>query len=264
MRSATRTALEAVRETLAELGDAADLSAGVEILSAGRTIAGAPQLLGVFGDATADADGKRALVQRVFASRSDAVRAVLSAVVAERWSSHLDLLAGIEDAGIRALARSAGPETSIERELFTFETAVRSDADLELALGTKLGSPEQKAALVERLLDGKASAQTIAILSALVQQPRGRRIGEIVRAASEIVAAEADQVVAVVISAAPLEHEQRDRLGRTLANRYGRTINLNEVVDPTVVGGIRVQVGGDVIDGTVNTRLQQLRLEFAG
>lgn len=264
MRSATRTALESVRETLAELGDAADLTTGVEILSAGRTIAGAPQLLGVFADATADADGKRALAQRVFAAPTDAARTVLSEVVAIRWSSQQDLLAGIEDAGIRAIARSAGPDTSIERELFAFEGAVRSDPQLELALGTKLGSPEQKAALVARLLEGKASAQTIAILSHLVQQPRGRRIGEIVRTASEIVAAEADQVVAVVISAQPLGHEQRDRLGRALANRYGRTINLNEVVDPTVVGGVRVQVGGDVIDGTVSSRLAELRLEFAG
>jgi F-type H+-transporting ATPase subunit delta len=264
MRSSTRSALASTREALTALGDGADLATGAEILSAGRTIAGSPQLLTVFADATADPAGKRILVQRVFAGQSDGTRAVLGAVVSHRWSSKQDLLAGVEDAGVRAVARSAGPDISIERELFMFEGAVRSEAGLELALGTKLGSPDQKAALVGRLLDGKASAQTITILSHLVQQPRRRRIGELVREASQMVADEADQVVAVVTSAAPLGHEQRDRIGRGLANRYGRVINLNEVVDPSVVGGVRIQIGGDVIDGTVRTRLRQLKLELAG
>ena len=152
----------------------------------------------------------------------------------------------------------------IEAELFAFETAVRSDADLELALGTKLGSPSEKASLVERLLAGKASAQTVTILAHLVQQPRGRRIGELVRDASRIVADQAGKVVATVITAAPLSESQAAKVARGLGERYGKDVSINHVVDPGVVGGVRVQVGGDVIDGTVATRLADLRLQLAG
>jgi F-type H+-transporting ATPase subunit delta len=185
-------------------------------------------------------------------------------VAGSRWSSQQDLLAGIEDAGIRAVAATAGPGSPIESELFAFETAVRSDAGLELALGTKLGSPAQKGALVERLLGPKASQQTVTIVSALVQQPRGRRIGELVRDASRIVAEQDGKLVATVVTATALTTAQSARVARGLAERYGKDISINQVVDPTVVGGVRVQIGGDVIDGTVSTRLSELRLQLAG
>lgn len=264
MRSATREALASTRAVLADLGGAADLAAGAEILAAGRAIAGAPQLLGLLSDPTADPAGKKVVIDRVFAGQSTATRAVLTAVAGSRWSSHQDLLVGIEDAGIRAVAATASSDTSIEAELFSFESAVRSDAGLELALGTKLGSPAEKSALVERLLGGKASAQTITILSHLVQQPRGRRIGELVRDASRIVAEQAGKLVATVTSAAPLSDGQAARVARGLAEKYGKDISINHVVDPSVVGGVRVQLGGDVIDGTVSTRLSELRLQLAG
>jgi F-type H+-transporting ATPase subunit delta len=263
MRSATREALRSTRAVLADLGGAADLATGAEILAAGRAIAGAQQLLVLLADPTADAVGKKVLIDRVFAGRSEATRAVLTAVAGSRWSSSQDLLAGIEDAGIRAVAATADAGTPIEAELFAFETAVRSDAGLELALGTKLGSPDQKGQLVERLMAGKASAQTIQILSSLVQQPRGRRIGELVRDASRIVAEQSDKLVAIVTTAAPLSDGQAARVARGVAERYGRDITVNQVVDPAVVGGVRVQVGGDVIDGTVATRLADLRLQLA-
>uniref|UniRef100_A0A942YAD7 ATP synthase subunit delta n=1 Tax=Neobacillus citreus TaxID=2833578 RepID=A0A942YAD7_9BACI len=264
MRSATREALGSTRAVLADLGGSADLAAGAEILAAGRAIAGAPQLLGLLSDPTADPAGKKVVIDRVFAGQADATRAVLTAVAGSRWSSQEDLLAGIEDAGIRAVAATAGADTSIESELFAFETAVRSDADLELALGTKLGSPSEKGALVERLLGSKASQQTVTILSALVQQPRGRRIGELVREASRIVADQAGKLVATVITATTLSDGQAARVARALSERYGKDISVNHVVDPAVVGGVRVQIGGDVIDGTVATRLAELRLQLAG
>ncbi len=158
MRSATREALASTRAVLSDLGSSADLAAGAEILASGRAIAGAPQLLGLLSDPTADPAGKKVLIDRVFAGQSNATRAVLTAVAGSRWSSQQDLLAGIEDAGIRAVAATAGPGSPIESELFAFETAVRSDAGLELALGTKLGSPAQKGALVERLLGAEGVA----------------------------------------------------------------------------------------------------------
>jgi F-type H+-transporting ATPase subunit delta len=264
MRSATREALASTRAVLADLGGAADLAAGQEILASGRAIAGAPQLLGLFSDATADPAGKKVVIDRVFASQSDATRAVLTAVAGSRWSSHDDLLAGIEDAGIRAVAATADASVDLDGEFFAFENAVRSDANLELALGTKLGSPAEKAALVERLLGGKASAQTIAILSHLVQQPRGRRIGELVRDASDIVADQADKLVATVFTAQPLDAGQTARVARGLQTKYGRAVSINSVVDPAIVGGVRVQIGDDVIDGTVSSRLADLKLQLAG
>jgi F-type H+-transporting ATPase subunit delta len=140
---------------------------------------------------------------------------------------------------------------------------VTSDAQLELALRSKLASTESKVALVERLLDGRASKETVAIARQLVEQPRGRSIRESVRAAARVVAAQDGLTIATVYAATPLPEAQAERLRSVLSSTYG-DLKLNQVVDPSIIGGLRVQIGDDVIDGSIASRLAELRLQLAG
>lgn len=264
MGSATREALASSRAALAVHVGTADLATGEGLLKAGRAIDGSSQLLSALANPSADGAAKAALVERVFASAvTPRALALLKAAVSVRWSSHDDLLAGIEDLGLRAIAASAPATTSIEGELFAFGAAVSSDAGLELALASKLGRADAKVGLVDALLSGKVSPQTLAIVRHLVQQPRGRRIGELLRHASAVVADQAGNAVATVTSAGALAPKQLERLKKSLAGRYGE-LTINQIVDPSVVGGLRVQIGDDVIDGSIATRLNDLRLQLAG
>jgi len=65
--------------------------------------------------------------------------------------------------------------------------------------------------------------------------------------------------VAEARSAVPLTADQQDRLRAALANATGKQVNLKVVVDPSVLGGIIATVGDTVIDGSVRTRLDQLK-----
>jgi F-type H+-transporting ATPase subunit delta len=265
MGSATREALESSRAALAALGGAIDLATGESLLDAGRVIGSSSQLLSALADPSADVAAKQALVSRVFGTAvTPPALELLKAVSAERWSNHGDVLAGIEELGLRATARSGAGDGRIESELFAFGTTVSSDAELELALASKLGLPEAKAGLVQALLAGKVSPQTLVIVRHLVQQPRGRRIGELLRHAATVVADQAGTTIATVISANALAPAQLDRLKKSLADRYGRALTLNQIVDASVVGGLRVQIGDDVIDGSIATRIADLRLQLAG
>jgi F-type H+-transporting ATPase subunit delta len=265
MGSATREALASSRTALAAGDSVADLATGESLFNAARVIGTSPQLLAAMADASADAAAKAALVTRVFGTTvTPGALRLLQAVAAERWSNSGDLLAGLEDLGLRTVAASAPAGTSIEDELFSFGVAVSSDDALELALASKLGPTEAKAALVDSLLAGKVSPQTLAIVRHLVLQPRGRRIGELLRHAAAVVADQAGYSVATVTSASPLTTPQLDRLKQGLANKYGRQLSLNLVIDPTLVGGLRVQIGNDVIDGSVASRLNDLRIQLAG
>lgn len=262
MGSATREALGAATATLAEQG-AVDLATGEQLLAAALVVDGSAALRSALSDDTAPVENRRSIVKSVFAAYTPAARAVLESLSSGRWSSEDDFVAGIERLGIRAVASSAPKSVSVADELFAFSTAVSSNAELELALGSKLGSAEGKVALVTKLLTGKASPQTIAILKALLAQPRGRRIGELVRYASTIVAEAFGYSIATITVAAPLTSDQTDRLGKALSSRYGTTIRINQLVDPAVLGGMRVQIGDDVIDGSIATRLTDLRLQLA-
>ena len=264
MGSATREALVAARKSLASVGDSNGLAIGEQLLKASRVIGESAQLRSALADPSAAPKDKAAVIAAVFSGIDKAAQTLLAALVAERWSDQDDLLAGIEEIAIRAIASAASNGTSIEDELFTFGTAVSSDAGLELAVGSKLGSAASKSTLVTALLAKGASAETLAIVDHLVQQPRGRRIAELLRTASSIVADVAGQTIATVFTATPLSAVQLDRLGTGLAKTYGRKVKLNQVIDPAIIGGLRVQVGDDVIDGSVSTRLTQLRLQLAG
>jgi F-type H+-transporting ATPase subunit delta len=263
MGSATRDALASAIATLDSVKGSDDLTTGEQLLEVGRIIGNSSQLRVALADHSADGPDKLGIIGALFGSYTEQTRAILGTAVQGRWSSEEDLLAGIEELGIRAIAVSAGEHISIESELFSFETAVRSDSALEFAVGSKLGSVESKVSLVDTLLRGKASAETIAIVRHLVQQPRGRRIGELLRFATSVVADQSGLAVATVSTAQALTPEQLERLTQGLAGQYGRGLRVNQVIEPALIGGVRVQIGDDVIDGSVATKLNDLRLQLA-
>lgn len=264
MGSATREALDQSKTALSDLARV-DLTTVAELFAAGRVVGDSGQLRSLLADPSAEAGVKATIVERVFArSLAPSSLELLKAVASARWSSQKDLLGGIEELGLRAAALSAGPDARLEAQLFAFSRTVSSDAELELALGSKLGSQDAKLALVDTLLTGNGSPEIVEIVKHLVLQPRGRRIGELLRHAASVVADQSGFAVATVSSARPLGAAQLERLEKGLAAQYGRAIRLNQVVDPAVIGGLRVQVGDDVIDGSIASRLGELRLQLAG
>ncbi len=262
MGSATRGSLGEARAALAQVSEVR-LETAEQLLQAGRVIGSSNQLRNLLGDPGLETSDKTEIVRRVFSGSLDEVALrLVTSIAGDRWSSDDDLLEAIEELGIRAAARSAAPGTDIVGELFEFGRAVRSNPSLELAVSSKLGTAAAKASLVTELLAG-ASQQTRLIVSHLVQQPRGRRVSELLRYASTVVSDEYERLVATVTVARPIAGEQLERLRAGLARAYGRNVAINQVIDESVIGGLRVQIGNDVIDGSVATKLNDLRLQLA-
>ena len=76
---------------------------------------------------------------------------------------------------------------------------------------------------------------------------------------TEMAAAAEDEVVAEVRSAVPLDDATLARLTAKLAATTGRAISVRTIVDPDVIGGVVTKVGDTVYDGSVRSRLQELR-----
>jgi len=94
--------------------------------------------------------------------------------------------------------------------------------------------------------------------------PRGIRTEQALDHYLEAAAARRRQLVAEVVAASPLTEAQRERLSASLRRIYGRDIRINLDVDPEVLGGLRIQVGGELIDSTVLARLHDARRTLAG
>jgi F-type H+-transporting ATPase subunit delta len=264
MGSATIQAIGGAKRALDGVPAADRLATGRALFAAAATIADSAPLRAALADGAAPVSAKTAVVDRVFAGLGASARAVLNTVVSTRWSSQGDLVSGIEEVAVRAVASSAPASVSISGELAAFGTAVSSDPELEYAVGSALVPGATKAKVVVSLLQGKASEQTVEILSRVIAAPTARRIGDLLRDTIAIVADEAGRSVATVESAAPLTDAQLLRIRASLTQRSGREVSLEHVVTPALVGGIRIRLGDEVIDGSVSRRLAELRLSLAG
>ena len=157
------------------------------------------------------------------------------------------------------IARAEGTLDEVEDELFRFARSYESSDALRNALTDDMIPAAKRQAIVEDLLGGKATSTTTQLVSMVVGTGRGRDLPAIIDQLVQRASSAKNLEVAEVRSAVALTSEQQIRLAAALANATGKQVNLKVVVDPSVLGGIVATVGDTVIDGSVRTRLDQLK-----
>lgn len=261
MGAATRASSRRAAEALAGVRRP-DAALGAELLAVARAVASSHQLAAVLADPGVPEQRREELVARVFTGLKPQTRDLVAVLVRGRWSDLGDLVGGIEELGFRALALGRGGD-GLERELFAVQRAVMSDAGLELALGSQASPPAARTALIDAVLqDAKPATREIA--RHVVLLPRGRKPVEALDHAQDVVADARGLAVATVQVAQPLTDAQASALAARLRSAYGRKISVNQVIDPGLLGGVRITVGDEVIDGTIRARLDGLRQRLAG
>jgi F-type H+-transporting ATPase subunit delta len=267
MASSTRQALAAGKVALKPLLATADLNFAAELFAIAEAIASSVQLSNILSDPSAENAAKQGALNAVFGKTAgkSAVEFVTS-LVALRWSTGRDLVAGIEQLAVYAVASIAAADKSIstlETELFSVRQTIDSDQELQFALSSKTATDASKLALVDALIGKKVSKATNLLVRNAVLIARRERVSVVLEQFVKQVSAIATRLVATVTVAAPLDAKQLDRLGAALAKNYGQELQLNVELDPTLIGGVRVQVADEIIDGSLSSRLNEARLQLA-
>jgi F-type H+-transporting ATPase subunit delta len=218
-------------------------------------------------DPSLPAQVKASLVREVFGGRlDDASVKLLEVATAGRWTRVRDLSAALEWAAVVAIVRAAedaGEGDRLEDDLFRLAQLVGEHHDLRDALSDPGRSAEDKRALLHGLLEGKVSAAALALAEQAVSGYHHTVVAA-VEDYQRIAAEQRQLILALVRVARPLADAERDRLTGALSAQYGRPVHLNVVVDPSLVGGLLVEIGDDVIDGTVVGRIDEARRRLAG
>ncbi|WP_446664521.1 F0F1 ATP synthase subunit delta [Flexivirga sp. B27] len=270
MQGASRSSLLTLRQELnSSLQSGADATAlGDELFAVSEVLGSSASLRRALTDPTSEESAKGSLSDRLFGGKvSEAVQQLLRRAVGQRWTDERDLGDALEQLGVEATltsAERAGRIDGVEDELFRFERTVAGDAGLRDALSDRRRSGKDKADLVGKLLEGKAAPETVRLARQAAANPGGRRVERVLESYVAVAAQLRDRLAATVTSARELNEADRSRLGQALARIYGRPVQLNVIVDPQIVGGLRVQVGDEVIDGTIATRLEDARRTMAG
>jgi F-type H+-transporting ATPase subunit delta len=299
MRGVSRTSFDDVRDKLAEVlaatGQPGTGQPGRRTAS-GRTASGrgAPGRAGAVGpdqigddlfavlhlldrehglrralaDPSRPADEKGAVVVALLHGKvSGPAEELIAAVVRSAWASTVDMTDAIEQLAVEAFAaaaEAAGQLDDLEDELFRFSRVIAAEPDLRAALTESAAPPEGKRELLDALLDGKVTHVTLRLITEMSLYPRGRNLATSLEMCTRIAAQRRQRLIAVVRVATELSAPQRRRLAEALAANYGHEVYVNVVIDPTVVGGMTIQIGEELIDASMASRLAEVRRRLAG
>lgn len=261
MFGSSRESLATLRTALqARHSDASLVGVAGELLAVAGTISREKALRVALADAGTTVATRSGIAASVLSGKVSATTmAIVDEVIAARWSNDADLVAAFEVLGAQAAciaAQSEGALDRVEEEVFLFGRAVAGSSELQMALTNPSLSAEAKSGIVETLLAGKSHDITRMLLTARIANLRGARVDAAVEDLLEVAADQRKRLVAEVTSAVSLTPEQQTRLANALKNLTGRDININIIIDREVLGGIRVRIGDDLIDGTIASRLE--------
>ncbi|MEX0769003.1 MAG: ATP synthase F1 subunit delta [Microthrixaceae bacterium] len=161
-----------------------------------------------------------------------------------------------------AIALAEGDLAEVEDELFRLGRVLQSSDELRAALTDQHVPVSRRQQIIEDLLEGKATQTTLAIVSMIVGAGRAADLGKIADELVQRTASNSGQAVAEVRSAVALTDAQLADLTAALKARTNMDITIKNIVDPSVMGGLVTQIGDSVLDGSVRTRLNQLRDAF--
>jgi F-type H+-transporting ATPase subunit delta len=253
----------------------ASLQLAKELFGILETVDSSAGLRRALTDPSRSGDEKSALVKQLFSGKVSTDAAdIASGLAGSRWASARDIGDALETLAASVVIAVAENKSAVsasgitglealENDLFAFNQAVGSSHEVQRALSEPQANPAAKIALAEKLVP-QASEEAKVLIGQAVSQPRGLKATNLVRRFAELAAKRQQRWIATVSVTRPLTEEQTSRLQAGLNALYGRELKINMNVDPALIGGIRIQVGDEVVDASLLTRLGQLQRQLAG
>lgn len=222
-------------------------------------------------DPARSTEEKTALTSRLLRGKvSPETESIVAGLAGSRWGSARDIGDALETLAATVAisvaerhAEGAAGLEALEEDLFAFIRVVGSSHDLQRALDDPQAPADAKRELALKVSPGAGEIARVLIAQA-VESPRGLKPAALVQKFVELVAKRQQRWIAQVSATRPLTDEQFNRLQAGLNKLYGRDLKISVAVDPSLVGGLRVVVGDEVVDATAATRLAELRRRLAG
>jgi F-type H+-transporting ATPase subunit delta len=271
MRGASRASLSAAKERLSAAladGDSAQATqAGDELFAVVGLLDSEPGLRRSLSDPSRDRAAREGLAEALLAGKiSDSSLELVRALVGTRWSAPGDLGDAAEELAVLAVAEAADGEgklDDLEDELFRFGRIVQGNPELRSALSNQFVPAEGRRSVVTALVAGKVTEPALRLITQAAAHPRGRSLDAALEAYANLAAELRERLIAEVHVAVPLTDDQRGRLAAALVAASGHGVHLNVVLDPEVLGGMSVRIGDELINGSVASRLAELRRDLA-
>jgi F-type H+-transporting ATPase subunit delta len=160
-----------------------------------------------------------------------------------------------------ALFEAAEAQSAVDQvrtELGEFSEAMAPGTELREVLTSPEIETAAKRAAVSELMEG-AHPVSMGLVQVLVDRGRIGEIAEVVTAYGRRVDTAEGRVVVTAVTAVPLTPELREQIREKVRAQTGRDAELEETVDPSIIGGLVLRVGEVVVDASLRTRLEEMR-----
>lgn len=269
MRGASRAAVAVTRERLATIARTADPETlGGELFAVVDLLDRQPTLRRTLTDPARSARARGEFVAGLLRGKlTDDAISVVTTAVSQSWAQPRDVADGLEYLGVLAeiiAAERAGALDDLDDQLFRLGRVIAGDRNLRDALGDQRAPVEHRQRLADGLLAGKVTPAVVRLVEHAIAAPRGLSLVDALEAFQKATAQWRERLIATVRTAVPLTTEEQERLATLLARQYGHEVRLNLIVDPDVIGGVRIDIGDDVVEGTIAGRIDDARRRIAG
>ena len=187
---------------------------------------------------------------------------IMTDLVSRRWSRARDIANAVEDFGVDAMmyyADATDATLQVSIELSELHSALLNLPVVRAKLYDYQATSEARVKLFREVFSGKTlNKVTMRLAEHATCNLRRRRYLETIQWLINKFSRHMGESMVTVTTATPLKKEQIKRLVEVYSAKVGRQVHINSVVDPTVLGGMRIQVGDEGTDNTVVAQLQNL------
>lgn len=174
-------------------------------------------------------------------------------------------LAGRYANAVFELAQEEKSVETVERDFTALRTLVERNSDLARLVKAPVFSREDQARAMKSVLERMGAARlTTQFVLTLTSKGRLFALADVIRSFDRLLARLRGEVRAQVISARALSDSETVELKAVLKSKLGRDPRLETKVDPTLLGGLVVKVGSRMIDSSLRTKLNGIRVAMRG
>ena len=159
------------------------------------------------------------------------------------------------------LASETGELEIVEADIARFETLRRESADLRRLMKSLVFSNEDQVRAIGAVVEAAGLGQTVSNFIKLVaSNNRLSAMADMFRGFRQLLADRRGEVTAGIVSAIPLSDGQLADIKRALADISGKSVHVELDVDPSLIGGLVVKLGSRMIDTSLKTKLDALKI----
>ena len=162
---------------------------------------------------------------------------------------------------VNLLGKAHRLETGL-KELKLVARTYADSKDLQRFLGSPEIAPDEKEGLLSRLWSDLTGQEGMALLHLLLKHDRMETLPAIWEEAVSVAEARQGIVRGQVFTAHPISSSETEAIGAAIGKLLGKKIVLERAVDKTLIGGVRVTVGTTLLDGSVQTYLEDIRRQL--